>query len=193
MIDRKSIKDRQKSKVYRWENKYIASMDYEHFDLSKSQSLVDDIFNGYHIKKKLKVVNSQTQRRCVYIGSKFEIRLAEWGKCRPTILHEISHTLTRYYYGYTVPSHGKEFVGFLMYLLNIYSRIPVKEMVTTAESMGVEFVHPSEIDRMSKKFKPDNKLRSNYTIINLPRVPENAYVVMEKAKYGGFLPVYYYD
>ena len=187
MITKKMRRDTQKQKVYKWQNNYIDSVDHEALDIVTCQLLANDVLRCYKINREIKVFSSISKKRAGQYRVNFDISLSDYGKIRPIVLHEIAHAITRIYYGYSVPSHGKEFVGFLMILLNKWNRISIKELKRTADLCKVDYVDPKYMIKPKSKIRPKKYLRSKYIFESLPTyIPENERFYLIPGKKGGY-------
>ena len=189
-------RDFQRSKVYRWAHNYVWPMDYEYLDLKQCENLIVDVlrvFNFNNTELTLKPMVANRKYGSFNLGNRV-IKISQHGQIRPVVLHEVAHFLNHYYYGRTVPAHGKEFVGFYMSLLNKWSRIPISELQRTAEINKVQYINPKLMPKLRSKLnlKPKNSLKNKYIVTKLAKyIPENGIFKLMPGKYSGYQIQYY--
>lgn len=187
LITRNQTRDFQKRRVYGWAQDYVLSVDHSCLDIIACQRIVEDVLRCYGIKRTLPIKTFVAKKMRGIYKPDFTIKLTDKGKMRPIVLHEVAHALTRFYYGYSVPSHGKEFMGFFMILLNKWSRIPMSELKRTATLEQIEFVDPKYMMKPKSVMRPREQLRNEYEVKALPNfIPENVQFHLIPGKYGGY-------
>jgi hypothetical protein len=191
MITKQMRRDFQKSKVYAWANNYVLPIDHESLDIVTCQLIADDVLRCYKINRKLPVTTIVSKTMRGVYKERFTIQLQDKGKIRPIVLHEIAHAITRYYYGYSVPSHGKEFVSFFMILLNKWCRVPMSELKRTAELCDVQYIDTKLMRKPNSRMRPREFLRKSKAVVKLPKkVAPNMLYHIIPGRYGGYSGVY---
>lgn len=131
----KQVRDSQKTKVYNWQ--WALAITYNlRTPLTDSgiYDLIDEVCSWWRI----------TIPTWGYAGSKagsaylpwsHHIELGQSGKNKLTVLHEVSHAITRY----GQPAHGPDFVGVLMAVLWRYADVNINKMVNLATLRKIKF------------------------------------------------------
>lgn len=143
-------RDSQRGKVYAWERHFHATgRDYE-MTLKECQALVNKVAKFYSVRAP-KVTDGRG-RRSAYWYNSWEIALPRWSRQPVIILHELAHMITGnlIIWGKRVASHGPEFVGVEMYLLNKYLKISVSELCRQANDSGIDFISQSRYKEFHK-------------------------------------------
>ena len=134
------MKDLQRSRVYAWEDAVVAPRDRSAIPFEQAQMLVTAVWLAQQLLSPPKVEPMPRQARRTWpTGSRTTIRLAQ---DRPTptyiILHEVAHALSSTVDGDT-DTHGPDFVGLYMGLLDRRLRIPAPLLMFTANQHGLTF------------------------------------------------------
>ena len=128
-------RDRQKSKVYDWERKYIAPFDKSNVPFDNINGIVKYIWEQEGLKYPPEV-------------KKIDVRNYAWGTgCRtavhfqenaPTwlILHELAHSMTCTIHNES-NEHGALFMGLYIQLASRYLKLDFTELLTSAIAFGL--------------------------------------------------------
>ena len=124
-------RDKQKSKVYKWERNFYKSdrMFRKNCIIKQHKRLNKKFFRSYGRGVTLEITNGYY--RCHAVGSTRTITLRnQFGLNYAILLHEWAHILAYEYYdrNHSLEAHGPEFVSIYMNLLNTYLGIDMKEM-----------------------------------------------------------------
>jgi hypothetical protein len=134
-----AIRDRQRSRVYAWENAEIAPLDGSKVAFAAAQGMVDAIWRelGLHYPPRVEPLPAQTRRRLAD-ANRLTIRLPaltpSW-----CLLHELAHALTTTMDGQS-DGHGPIFVGIYVQLLRQYLRLSEAEMLHSLALAGIAIV-----------------------------------------------------
>ena len=130
-------RDRQRGKVYAWEERFVSPRDGSSIAFAQAQGMVDAIWAemGLLFPPKVEPLPRQT-RSTVADATRLSIRLAD---ASPSwwLLHELAHAMTSTYDGQS-DGHGSKFVGLYAQLLTRYLRIPSDALLTSLRSAGIE-------------------------------------------------------
>ena len=132
-------RDRQRSRVYGWEERLVAPYDTTSIEFTKAQGVVDAIWADMVLRFPPKVEPLPRQARStVADATRLLIRLP---KACPSwcLLHELAHAMTSTHDG-EANGHGPVFMGLYVQLLVRYLRLPRDTLLRslTAEGIGVE-------------------------------------------------------
>jgi hypothetical protein len=134
-----SGRDRQRSRVYAWEEHFVAPRDPSSIEFTKAQGMVDAIWAEMGLRFPPKVERLPRQARMtVADATRLSIRLPEacpsWW-----LLHELAHVMSSTHDG-QANGHGPVFMGLYSQLLVRYLRVPIDELLQslTAACIGVE-------------------------------------------------------
>jgi hypothetical protein len=132
-------RDRQRSRVYVWEERFVAPRDPTSIEFTKAQGVVDAIWAEMGLRFPPKVERLPLQARAtVADATRLSIRLP---KACPSwcLLHELAHAMTSTYDG-QANGHGPVFMGLYVQMLIRYLRFPRESLLQslTAEGIGVE-------------------------------------------------------
>jgi hypothetical protein len=133
MVDR----DRQRSKVYAWEDRFIAPRDPSSVEFARAPGMVDAIWAELGLRFPPKVEPLPVQARStVGDASRLSIRLAastpSW-----CLLHEIAHAMTSTHDGHS-DGHGPTFMGLYAQLLIRYLRVPADALFQSLHAARIE-------------------------------------------------------
>lgn len=127
--------DYQRSKVYRWENKYVRPYDTTPITVQEAQDWVDFIwFNEgrTHPPK----IRTDHKKKSGADATRMNIRVTGGSLYRWIMIHELAHSFLED--GETSYGHGPVFVTKYMELLEKYLRIPMPILWYTANEAGVD-------------------------------------------------------
>lgn len=129
--------DRQRARVYAWEDAVITKADTSVVPFSLAQGMVDAIWSEFGLLYPPKVERLPRQsRRLTADGSRLRLRLPElipsW-----LLLHELAHALSSAADGAS-DGHGRDFMGLYVNLLSRYLRLPAVELIRSATEAGIK-------------------------------------------------------
>jgi hypothetical protein len=130
-------RDRQRSKVYAWEESFVAPCDPSSIMFAQAQGMVDAIWAEMGLRFPPKVEPLPRQARStVADASRLTIRLAD---ISPSwwLLHELAHAMTSTYDGLS-DGHGAKFMGLYAQLLTRYLRIPTDVLLESLLTARIE-------------------------------------------------------
>ena len=133
-------RDRQRSKVYAWEERFVAPYDPSTIALAQAQGMVDAIWSEMGLRFPPKVEPLPRQARATMAdANRLTIRLADtcpsWW-----LLHELAHSLTSTHDGRS-DGHGAKFMGLYVRLLARYLRLPMEALLTSVHAAGIDIDH----------------------------------------------------
>ncbi|MGI4798668.1 MAG: hypothetical protein ACRYF2_24810 [Janthinobacterium lividum] len=128
--------DRQRSRVYAWEDIVVTVADTSVIPFSLAQGMVDAIWSELGLRFPPKVERLPRQsRRLQADGSRLRLRLPDrvpsW-----LLLHEVAHALSSTADG-TSDGHGSAFMGLYIRLLTLYLRMPAATLIGSATEAGI--------------------------------------------------------
>jgi hypothetical protein len=129
--------DRQRNRVYAWEERFVAPRDPSAIAFNKAQGVVSAIWgeSGLHFPPKVERLPHQS--RCtVADATRLSIRLPEvvpsW-----CLLHEIAHAMSSTHDG-QADGHGPVFMGLYAQPLVRYLRLPIDTLLPSLAASGIE-------------------------------------------------------
>jgi len=133
-------RDRQRSKVYAWEERFVAPCDPSTIVLAQAQGMVDAIWTEMGLRFPPKVEPLPRQAHATMAdANRLTIRLADtcpsWW-----LLHELAHSLTSTHDGRS-DGHGANFMGLYVQLLARYLRLPLDALLASVHAAGIEIDH----------------------------------------------------
>jgi hypothetical protein len=129
-------RDRQRTKVYAWEEQFVAPRDASSIAFEQAQRMVDTIWAGMGLRFPPKVEPLPRQARStVADANRLSIRLAD---VSPSwwLLHELAHAMSSTYDGQS-DGHGPKFMGLYAQLLTRYLRVPTDALLKSLLRAGV--------------------------------------------------------
>jgi hypothetical protein len=136
-------RDRQRSKVYAWEERFVAPRDPSSIAFAQAQGMVDAIWTemGLLFPPKVEPLPRQA-RSTVADANRLSIRLADTS---PSwwLLHELAHAMTSTHDGRS-DGHGPKFMGLYARLLTRYLRVPRGALLTSLHTAGIGIDEPAE-------------------------------------------------
>lgn len=146
-------RDSQKGKLFAWERQFQEKSEYcrdtfrarchNEMTLKDCETLAHKVCR--HFKIKPVRVDHGGGRRCAYsYGGK--IALPKWARQPVVVLHEMAHEVHRFL-GRTGREaiHGREFLGIEMYLLVKFGGFDLKELIRTANEVGLDFDSQNQV------------------------------------------------
>jgi hypothetical protein len=130
------VPDRQRSRVYAWEDANVAPVDPSHIAFAAAQGIVDSIWAelGLCYPPRVERLPPQVRTR-VADATRLTIRLPaltpSW-----CLLHELAHCLTATLDGHS-DGHGPGFMGIYVQLLQRYLRMNKAEMLESLATAGI--------------------------------------------------------
>jgi hypothetical protein len=134
------MRDYQKTKVYKWEDKHIAPRDTVLIKLDIAKVIVKYVWvkAGLEYPPKVELIPAQT-KRLAGCASRAKIKLQPQIKTW-IVLHEIAHSMNSSNiddsYG---DRHGPNYVGIYMKLLAEHNVAPLPLLMYTATEAGIDF------------------------------------------------------
>jgi hypothetical protein len=130
--------DRQKNKVYQWEDKNVKPYDINPVKLQNVQEIVNFIWEREGLKYPPKVSRlSHKSHKTAGTGNRLELKFRDithtW-----IIIHEISHSMTCNIHNQT-NNHNSLFLGIYIKLLNKYLNLPLNQLTESAKSYNLKF------------------------------------------------------
>jgi hypothetical protein len=129
-------RDRQRSKVYAWEERFIVPRDPSTIEFARAPGMVDAIWAemGLRFPPKVEPLPAQA-RSTVADASRLSIRLAD---SSPSwcLLHELAHAMTSTHDGHS-DGHGPTFMGLYAQLLIRYLRVPADILFQSLQAAGI--------------------------------------------------------
>jgi hypothetical protein len=143
-----AVPDKQRSRVYAWENATVAPLDNSQIPFASAQGMVDVIWQELGLRYPPRVEPLPVQARTrLADANRLAIRLPaltpSW-----CLLHELAHSLTTTMDGQS-DGHGPIFVGNYVRLLRRYLRLSEAEILHDLAAAGIKIVinaQPSFID-----------------------------------------------
>jgi hypothetical protein len=141
--------DRQRSRVYAWEDANVAPLDRSKIAFSAAQGMVDAIWRelGLQYPPRVEPLPAQARVR-IADADRLTIRLpaliSSW-----CLLHELAHCLTTTADGQS-DGHGPDFMGIYVRLLRHYSRLSGAEMRLSLAAAAIDVrvdAEPAFVDR----------------------------------------------
>ena len=129
-------RDRQRTKVYAWEERFVAPRDTSSIAFAQAQGMVDAIWAEMGLRFPPKVEPLPRQARStVADANRLSIRLAD---VSPSwwLLHELAHAMTSTYDGQS-DGHGPKFMGLYAQLLTRYLRVPTDALLKSLHAAGI--------------------------------------------------------
>ena len=134
MIDRR---DRQRSKVYAWEERFVVPHDANLIAFADAQGMVDAIWADMGLRFPPKVERLPHQaHRTLADASRLSIRLAHRSPSW-CLLHELAHAMSSTH-DEGSDGHGPKFMGLYAQLLVRYLRLSADALSTSLAAAGIE-------------------------------------------------------
>jgi hypothetical protein len=130
-------RDRQRSKVYAWEERFVAPWDLSSISFAQAQGMVNAIWAEMGLRFPPKVEPLPRQARATAAdANRLTIRLAD---AYPSwwLLHELAHAMTSTHDGRS-DGHGPRFMGLYAQLLARYLRLPTDALQVSLRAAGIE-------------------------------------------------------
>jgi len=130
-------RDRQRARVYAWEDQVIVPRDQTAVAFAQAQGMVDAIWADLGLRFPPKIERLPRQARCtVADATRLSIRLPQ---SSPSwlLLHELAHALSSTHNGVS-DGHGPVFMGLYAQMLARYMRLPTKELCQSLAGAGIE-------------------------------------------------------
>jgi hypothetical protein len=129
-------RDHQRSKVYAWEERFVAPCDPSSIGFAQTQGMVNAIWAEMGLRFPPNVEPLPRQARStVADANRLSIRLAD---ASPSwwLLHELAHAMTSTYDGRS-GGHGPTFMGLYAQLLTRYLRVPTDAILASLRAADI--------------------------------------------------------
>jgi hypothetical protein len=150
-------RDRQRSKVYAWEERFVAPWDLSSISFAQAQGMVNAIWAEMGLRFPPKVEPLPRQARAtVADANRLTIRLAD---AYPSwwLLHELAHAMTSTHDGRS-DGHGPRFMGLYAQLLARYLRLPTDALLASLRAAGIAvdmLAEPAFVDDDGRRTRPE--------------------------------------
>jgi hypothetical protein len=131
------VRDHQRSRVYAWEESFIALRDSSSVTFAQAQGVVDAIWADMALRFPPKVIRLPRQSRTtVADATRLSIRLAD---TTPSwcLLHELAHAMSSTHEGDS-DGHGPRFMGLYAQMLIRYLRVPPDVLRKSLHDANIE-------------------------------------------------------
>ena len=155
---RRKPRDSQKHKVYDWEQRFYRG-DANFYDMTDQDitDLVRLIEYDYPVARFPANLTFHEKGGCYQRGFR-EVNIAEYGRNRCTVIHEMAHWIVSNHFSRCVPGHGQEYVGIFMLLMERYCGSCLTDMINHAMDRNVKFIFPEGgMIHMKRKVAPKLK------------------------------------
>lgn len=130
-------------KLYELEKTFVGTCIYHSCPKYRLAALAEDASHYYNLDPpELHIVNRPklaqygwTEKSAIYINK------AHYGNTAATLYHELSHMIIHEYFDESVESHGPEFLGVYMHLLDKYRIMPHEAFRLLARKWGLKIHH----------------------------------------------------
>ncbi|WP_043834154.1 hypothetical protein [Muricoccus aerilatus] len=132
-----SERDRQRARVYAWEDRVVAPHAPDPIPFSVAQAMVDAIWAEMGLRWPPKVERLPAQASVRQAdATRLRLRLPE---ALPSwiLLHELAHAMTSTAEGDT-DGHGPRFMGLYLQLLERYLRLPSATLLPSLQEAGIK-------------------------------------------------------
>jgi hypothetical protein len=131
------VRDHQRSRVYAWEESFVACRDSSSVAFAQAQGVVDAIWADMALRYPPKVIRLPSQARTtVADATRLLIRLADttasW-----CLLHELAHAMSTTHEGES-DGHGLKFMGLYAQMLIRYLRVPPDVLGKSLHDANIE-------------------------------------------------------
>lgn len=134
------IPDTQAKKVYKWQWQWV--------EFNRDNRLSKKDIRGWlawackklrmrPVRMKIKLLGKKA-KYSYFDPDQYELGFIPTHRNVPTVLHEIAHYIAFRLYGKTVASHGPEFMGIFLYLLELSGQWPLGVVYGSARKAGLE-------------------------------------------------------
>ena len=132
-----ALRDHQRSRVYAWEERFVAPRDSSAVAFAQAQSMVDAIWADMDLRFPPKVMPLPRQARStVADATRLLIRMADtttsW-----CLLHELAHAMSSTHKGDS-DGHGPRFMGLYAQMLIRYLRVPPDALGKSLHEANIE-------------------------------------------------------
>ncbi len=130
-----SHRDRQRSRVYAWEDRCVAVSDTSMLPFAAADGMIRAIWTDLGLRFPPAVERLPRNCRCLGDATRLRVRL---GTTFPSwcLLHELAHSLTSTHDGAS-DGHGARFMAVYVMLLSRYMRLDPDTLATSAAQAGV--------------------------------------------------------
>lgn len=155
---KRTPRDSQRKKVYRWENDMAGGIRYLTERLSKEETLafVNEIYETIGVPEKARpTIWLRRGNTAYYWFQRHILKLPVWARNRFTIIHEIAHNVMDWAYGVNeLATHGAHFVKTYLELLFLVTQgTEEKYILDTCREHGVKYKEPDYSTFDEQKFQ----------------------------------------
>jgi hypothetical protein len=131
-------RDRQRARVYAWEDTHVAPHGQDLLPFSAAQPMVDAIWAEMGLRYPPAVEPLPRQSRRLHAdANRLRLRLpAEWPSW--LLLHELAHAMTTTHDGAS-DGHGPRFMGLYLQMLERYLRLPAATLAASLVEAGIDW------------------------------------------------------
>ena len=132
-----AVRDRQRARVYAWEERFVAPRDSSSVSFAQVQGVVDAIWADMGLRFPPKVIRLPRQARATIAdATRLLIRLADTTSSW-CLLHELAHAMSSTHEGGS-DGHGPRFMGLYAQLLIRYLRVPPDALGKSLHDANIE-------------------------------------------------------
>ena len=149
----KKIRDNQKSKVYRWENKHLPNISGEELSIDQCEQLIHQAIAWWFRDSKpvMPIIKNGKGTSVARGGAKF-INLPKWARNYGVVLHETTHCLIeRMKHDDVDGGHGPYFMRTYIELLGYFLNMDQAELLRQAKADKIKVIPMKCIRRPKKK------------------------------------------
>jgi hypothetical protein len=130
--------DRQRARVYAWEDAHVAPHGQDMLPFSAAQPMVNAIWAEMGLRYPPAVEPLPRQSRRLHAdANRLRLRLPErWPSW--LLLHELAHAMTSTHDGAS-DGHGPRFMGLYLRMLERYLRLPLSALAASLAEAGIEW------------------------------------------------------
>lgn len=128
--------------VYDWEAEVVEPHAVEMLDKDGCRAILREVCRLARLEPP-RLIFTPLRVPCYYEPRDRKIRIAEWGRTRVTVLHEIAHYVDHAMNGLGAAPHGPNFVRIAMALYARYVGVPLDDMEKGAAVRRVPFADRS--------------------------------------------------
>lgn len=138
---RNKPKDSQRQKLYDWEHQFYQKNNSVMNDNDIKRFMLNIQEDFCHINRREIILTFHERGGCYQRGLS-EINIANYGRNRDVIIHEMAHWVVSNIHKRQVAGHGPEFVGVFMLMLEYYQGVCLTDMINAALKANLKFVFP---------------------------------------------------
>lgn len=155
-------------KVYDWETNYISPLDGHYLSKYDCFDLIQKSSDFLKINPPTVRLRKASQIPCEAVPKKWEMILADWGRTRVTVLHEMAHFVSyKATYEYGDDPHGLLFIIHAMLLYHKFLNISVNVLIKTLNQSGINIgMGENEVKKLFDKFEIKKKTEDTFSDID---------------------------